>query len=72
VRVWADKYEAKRGRKPTQRVLAQMRQQAALATREAKPKDRDASKSWAVFSLAGGLIAGEAGWDFGRCGGSRL
>jgi hypothetical protein len=32
---------------------------------------RDASKSRAVFSLAGGLIAGEAGWDSGRCGVSR-
>jgi DDE superfamily endonuclease len=31
---------------------------------------RDSSKSWGVFSLAGGRLAGVAGGDFGRCGAS--
>jgi len=30
--------------------------------------DRDSSKSWDVFSLAGGLVAGAGGGDPGRCG----
>jgi hypothetical protein len=32
---------------------------------------RDSSKSWVVFSLAGGLAAGVAGAGSGRCGVSR-
>jgi hypothetical protein len=30
---------------------------------------RDSSKSWDVFSLAGGLVGGAGGGDPGRCGG---
>jgi YVTN family beta-propeller protein len=32
---------------------------------------RDSSKSWGVFSLAGGLAAGAGGAGSGRCGGFR-
>src|ERR1019366_708351 len=31
-------------------------------------QDRDSSKSWDVFSLAGGPVAGAGGGDPGRCG----
>jgi hypothetical protein len=73
---WARNYEAERGRKPTQRVLAQMRQQAALATRKSKAKDAPTAdelhERWADTARAAGVdLAGIAPSVVGRAAEAR-
>jgi hypothetical protein len=43
----------------------------AITARYTARQARDSSKSWGVFSLAGGLAAGAGGAGSGRCGGFR-
>jgi conjugative relaxase-like TrwC/TraI family protein len=56
---WARKYEAAHGRKPSQRLMAQISQQATLATRKGKPGGEPTSEQlhqrWAAQAAAEGV-----------------